>query len=656
MPFSGARNPRIVFSASRWWSWLFALLIAFLCIACGRAAERVIQADAVDGGGAALELRDGEVAQARYSVSVLRDPTGGLDLESAKRSGDWQTPGSDPRFHISDAAGWVRLRVINHSHSSELLAWQGHPWPMTLDAYRPDGSVVKLVGTKVPSAHPRTGFAVRFQLPPGKSTTLYFRYAGRLQAPTLVVGTEAAFNESYAISNLAHGAFYGVLLALMLYNLVLWAILRSPAYGYYVAHVGVTLWYFLARNMHVAEASWLRPIATFMAPNPRFWTVAMLWVSALAMTGFCRHLLDTKRHTPVADRILRWVPAVPAIGMLSLIFTDGTYADGLAALAQIVALFVILVVAIVLSRRGDRLARLFLVAWSMYLITGIVYSMRYFGLTPYTNLTEYHLQVASALEVVLLSFALGYRIRLIDAERERAKQESSELRLGREIEIQRERARGLTRLMEQQDHDRRRVARDLHDGIGQLLVVLKGVLAGESSSAAERARDLVSRGIDEARALSHGLHPDRLDRLGLTAALKGLVDDLPEQPGLTLDAEIREVDGVLERSAELHVFRIAQEAINNAFVHGSARTLFVSVELVDRELLLVVENDGRRFNEPRSDDASPGLGLTSIKERCAALGATLTLEGLEEGGTRLEVSVPLGEGSGVRESAERASV
>ncbi|MGE3671094.1 MAG: sensor histidine kinase, partial [Polyangiaceae bacterium] len=234
--------------------------------------------------------------------------------------------------------------------------------------------------------------------------------------------------------------------------------------------------------------------------------------------------------------------------------------------------------------------------------------------------------------------------------------ESSEHRLGREIEIQRERARGLTRLMEQQDHDRRRVARDLHDGIGQLLVVLKGVLAGESSSAAERARDLVSRGIDEARALSHGLHPDRLDRLGLTAALKGLVDDLPEQPGLTLDAEIREVDGVLERSAELHVFRIAQEAINNAFVHGSARTLYVSVELVDRELLLVVENDGRRFNEPRSDDASPGLGLTSIKERCAALGATLTLERLEEGGTRLEVSVPLGEGSGVREATQATVV
>ncbi|MCA9642219.1 MAG: hypothetical protein H6718_29875 [Polyangiaceae bacterium] len=656
MPFGGLGSLRLAVQARRWWCALVAVVLAFACLACGRAEERVSRV-AVDGStDVALEIRDAEVVQARYSVSVLRDPTGVLDFEAARKSSDWQTPGSDPRFHISDAAGWVRLRVVNHSDSSELVAWQGHPWPMTLDAYLPSGKVAHLVGTEVPSTHPRTGFTMRFVLPPGNSETLYFRYAGRLQAPTLVVGPEAAFNESYAISNLAHGAFYGVLLALMLYNLVLWAILKSHAYGYYVAHVGVTLWYFLGRNMHVAEAPWLRPVAGLMAPNPRFWTVAMLWISALAMTGFCRHLLDTQRHTPLLDRILRWVPAVPAVGMLSLIFTDGTYADGLAALAQIVALFVILLAAIVLSRRGDRLARLFLVAWSMYLVTGIVYSMRYFGLTPYTNLTEYHLQVASALEVVLLSFTLGYRIRLIDAERERAKQESNELRLGREIEIQRERARGLTRLMEQQDRDRRRVARDLHDGLGQLLVVLKGVLAGESSSAAERARDLVARGIDEARALSHGLHPDRLDRLGLTAALKGLVDDLPEQPELTLDAEIRDVDGVLDRSAELHVYRIAQEAINNAFVHGNARNLFVSVEVVGRELLLLVENDGRRFDEPKSDTASPGLGLTGIKERCAALSATLSLEGLEEGGTRLEVSVPLREGSGVRESAEAATV
>lgn len=123
-----------------------------------------------------------------------------------------------------------------------------------------------------------------------------------------------------------------------------------------------------------------------------------------------------------------------------------------------------------------------------------------------------------------------------------------------------------------------------------------------------------------------------------------------------LDAEIRDVDGVLARSGELHVFRIAQEAVNNAFVHGNARTLFVSVELLEDELLLVVENDGRRFDEPKPDTASTGLGLTGIKERCAALGATLTLESLEEGGTRLEVSVPLRTRSGVRESAEALRV
>src|SRR5690606_3341167 len=168
-------------------------------------------------------------------------------------------------------------------------------------------------------------------------------------------------------------------------------------------------------------------------------------------------------------------PAVPLVGMASLAFTDGTYSDALAALAQIAALFVILLAAIARTRAGDRLALLFLISWSMYLVTGITYSMRYFGVFPYTNWTEHQLQLASALEVVLLSLALGYRIRLLDSERERAKEESTQLRLDREISLQRERARGLALLMEQQDQDRRRIARDLHDGLGQLFVVLKGV-------------------------------------------------------------------------------------------------------------------------------------------------------------------------------------
>lgn len=610
--------------------------VALLISGCGRSAESWVDQP----GGRALVIGQRDLVHARQSISVLNDPEGNLDLEGVRRSAGWSAPSSDPRFDVSAKAGWARLSVKNASQADVLVIWQGHPWPMRLQFFLPDGSIVERDGTRVPGAYPRTGFTTRLSVPHGDTATIYVRYAGRLQAPTLLVGTQAAFDEGYASSNLAHGVFYGILLALLLYNLVLWVLLRSPAYGYYVLHVAVTLWYFLARNMHIAEAAALRPIAAAMGPHPRFWTVTMLWVSAIAMTGFCRHLLDTRRHIPRIDRALRWVPAVPAIGMASLLFTDGTYSDGLAALAQILALFVILLAAIQRSRAGDRLARLFLTAWSMYLVTGITYSMRYFGFFPYTNWTEHLLQLGSGLEVVLLSLALGYRIRLLDSERQRAKEEATQLRLERGISLQRERARGLALLLEQQDQDRRRIARDLHDGLGQLFVVLKGVLAGERSTAADRARELVARGIEESRALSHGLHPDRLDRLGLTAALRGLLDDLPEQPGLIVDAEIRDVDGVLERSAELHLFRIAQEAVNNAFVHGQARHIYVSVERAGDELCLVVENDGKSF-KPGRDARGEGLGLTGIRERCAAMGASFGIEAVPEGGTRLEVTLPL---------------
>jgi len=209
-----------------------------------------------------------------------------------------------------------------------------------------------------------------------------------------------------------------------------------------------------------------------------------------------------------------------------------------------------------------------------------------------------------------------------------------------------ERIRDLgSRLLIAQEEERSRIARELHDDISQQLTVLtidlkllgqsgQGQTEAAAAEALKRAVDIGTSVHD----LSHRLHPARLRVLGLVEAVNGLTREL-SHPGATITFVHQGVPPTLAPELTLCLFRIVQEALQNALKHGKARHVSVDLTGASDGIDLTIVDDGVGFDV----DAAwrKGLGLISVKERVEAIGGTFTLRSSPGAGTRLAVRVPV---------------
>lgn len=196
------------------------------------------------------------------------------------------------------------------------------------------------------------------------------------------------------------------------------------------------------------------------------------------------------------------------------------------------------------------------------------------------------------------------------------------------------------------EEERRRIRRDLHDGLGPRLAGL--ALGIESANALadedpQQARAMLESltgdayvTIDEVRALVHDLRPDALDKLGLLAALRERIQTLaPPGSPLTIVLDAPAALPPLPAAVEVAVFRIALEALTNVVRHAEARHCAVKLR-VDDGVELVIEDDGRGFVA----GATSGIGLGSMSERAAEVGGVLSIRPGQSGGTRVRVVLP----------------
>jgi signal transduction histidine kinase len=199
------------------------------------------------------------------------------------------------------------------------------------------------------------------------------------------------------------------------------------------------------------------------------------------------------------------------------------------------------------------------------------------------------------------------------------------------------------------DRERSALARELHDSVAQhLAAVLLQLSAAERDSTeplvAERLREArasAEYALDEARALSHALHPGVLDDLGLDAALRKLARDSSRGNGVDVDVNYAARPKRLPRDVEGVLYRVAQEAVRNATTHASARRIRVSVHQSDDEATLSVHDDGVGFDLAEADARRAGIGLTSMRERVDLLNGRLDINTASGSGTTISATVPL---------------
>ncbi len=207
------------------------------------------------------------------------------------------------------------------------------------------------------------------------------------------------------------------------------------------------------------------------------------------------------------------------------------------------------------------------------------------------------------------------------------------------------------RLMTMQDQERRRLARDLHDGLGQELAVAKMVLdkmmlQKSPQPAAEewtQASSIVDRAIQQVRTMSHLLHPPLLDEVGLLSALSWYVEGLTKRSGIEISLEVQPRDFPrLSVDVETAVFRIVQEALTNVFRHSEASRVWISLAQKEENIVVAVRDDGKgvdkRITELQPD--SVGVGIGGMKQRAREFGGELRLTNAHPG-TLVELTIPL---------------
>lgn len=213
-------------------------------------------------------------------------------------------------------------------------------------------------------------------------------------------------------------------------------------------------------------------------------------------------------------------------------------------------------------------------------------------------------------------------------------------------ELKEMKAVAASRLEAAREAERRHIARELHDELGQLLTALKldlgrlqSHLTPELVRQTEPMSELLDHTIKTVRRLATELRPQILDDLGLRAGLEWLIQQACQRAGLRHDLSWGLADHDLNDDARSTLFRICQEALNNVVRHAQAQRVTIQLDTDPRRLLLRVKDDGIGFIPSESN--RPGLGLLGIQERINLLGGTLDIESKPGGGTRIMVSAPL---------------
>ncbi|KJH82546.1 histidine kinase [Pseudomonas fluorescens] len=317
----------------------------------------------------------------------------------------------------SRSAFWLKVdlhyRPANPDAQRTWLLELAYPPLDHLDLYLADGSgayrLVRQTGDALPFASREVRqnnylFSLDFQ--PGQRQVVYLRLQsqGSIQAP-LTLWSSTAYLEQQPVRLYVLGTIYGVLLGMLVYNLFIYLSVRDTSYLYYIVYIASFGLYQLSVNGAAVEYFW---------PDNPWWANAatpfFIGCAGLFGSQFARSFLQTAQYSRWVDRVLLVLIAYSAVVVGLSLMTSYALALRLATALALVFTVVIFGAGLFAWWRGLRVARYFIIAWSAFLLGGIVNTMMVLGYLPNIFLTMYASQIGSAIEVALLSLALADRI------------------------------------------------------------------------------------------------------------------------------------------------------------------------------------------------------------------------------------------------------
>lgn len=196
-------------------------------------------------------------------------------------------------------------------------------------------------------------------------------------------------------------------------------------------------------------------------------------------------------------------------------------------------------------------------------------------------------------------------------------------------------------LIKTQEGERTRLARELHDSVGQKLMLLTKKTKDEKNSELNLLAESI---LEEIRNVSRALHPSTVERLGVTGAIRALVNEIDASCNILFMNDIDVVDGYLSEEKALHLFRIVQEVLNNMVRHSKATTASVNLNLKEGKLRVTIKDNGVGFNFLEKYHSGTSLGMKTIMERSKIMKSQINIISNPEFGTIVHLLIPMDNG------------
>jgi len=361
------------------------------------------------------------------NIEILTDTNSSISLNEAIHSNRFTKSKDEyPNLGITPFSYWIRVTVINNTSSSNLGIQITQPMIDSIEFYQLSGN--RLVKSNY-SGQGRLfksrqilhqNYIYPVSITSGQASIFYFHIKSykQLVLPIYIEKFEDVV-ASALVTDLLFGIYVGIIMVMLLYNLFIYVTVKDINYLYYVLYLFIVL---------LTQACLEGYIFRFVLPGSPVAANLSIYISSaligVAAIEFAKKFLSTKYYTPTLHKISYAFWLVYAIEITLALIGQFNASYALVLVAAMLSAIYVIVMAVMIASKGFRPAKFFLIAWSVFILCVIVYVLKDFNIISYNKFTSSSLLIGSAIEAVMLSFALADKINIFKAEKEKSQEEA----------------------------------------------------------------------------------------------------------------------------------------------------------------------------------------------------------------------------------------
>jgi len=404
-------------------------------------------------------------------VEILEDTEGKMPIEEIISSRDFKKSlEAIPNLQISSSTFWIKFEIKNNTKQDDIVLELQYPIIDEVTLYRllPTGNYsIEKSGEYVPYYNRKykyQDYIFDLNIPENETRTFIMKIKGseQIQLP-LTIGPSKGILESLFTKDLIFGLYAGIIIVMFLYNLFVYFVVKDKTYLFYVGYilsVGLT-----QACLQGYSSRFFWPDSSFLANQSMIFSPSLAGIGALL---FVNSFLQVKIHTPTLFKISYGIIVLYTIAILLGLFEIYHVSQQIVQMCSMIGSILVFIIAYKIIKKGFREAKFFLIAWSIFLASVIIFVLRNFDFLPYNNFTYYALQFGSGLEVVLLSLALGDRINILKKEKEESQAQALDALLQNELII-----RNQNIVLENRVEERTKKLKDINQELSTTLSELK---------------------------------------------------------------------------------------------------------------------------------------------------------------------------------------